>query len=284
METPTGLCLPGTVGPESISFLVDCGSAITIISDEVWNKIEESQKGKLEKGPVACTANNQKLTVLGSVRVRLEFGNWIVSQDVCVVKDLNNDGILGLDFLSKHGGMVDFRTKTLRINGRVYPLNEACKKKVIARVVIAEDMELPPQHEVFFTARVDQEVAWIQKIDTGILNPNSKFVEKTGVITARVLSNIRNGFIPVKSINPSPTPVKLYKGMEIGTFCELEDADSIKSTFEVEPELHGRVNPVANVTTNNKSSLIRNDRRRKELGNYLVQKMRRSTTPRRRSC
>ena len=219
---PTGLCLPGVVGQESIPFLVDCGSAITIISDEVWNKIQRSQKGQLGKGPTAFAANKQQLTVLGRVRVRLQFGNWIVSHEVCVVKDLNSDGILGLDFLSKHGGMVDFRTTTLKINGRVYPLNEV-KQKVVARVVVAEDIELPPQHEVFFKARVDQKLR-IQKIDTGILNPNSKFTEKTGIITARVLSNVTNDLILVKFLNPSPTPVKLDKGAEIGTFCQLENS------------------------------------------------------------
>ena len=66
-----------------------------------------------------------------------------------MVKDLNNEGILGLDFLSKHGGMVNFSTKTLRVKGRVYPLNAAQKKKIVDKVVIAEDMELPPQHEDF---------------------------------------------------------------------------------------------------------------------------------------
>ena len=107
--TPTGFYLTCTVEQETVDFLVDCGSALTIISEDVWKKIDGKQKGKLNKGPQAFSVNNQRLTVLGYVRTKLAFGKWVVSHEVCVVKDLNNHGILGLDFLSRHGGIVDLQ-------------------------------------------------------------------------------------------------------------------------------------------------------------------------------
>ena len=51
---------------------------------------------------------------------------------------------------------------------------------------------------------------------------------KTGLLMGRVLAQMTDLQTPVRILNPSPTPVKLYKGMHVRTLHPIEYVETIR--------------------------------------------------------
>ena len=66
------------------------------------------------------SANGSSLNVDGCVNVQFRIGGTEVSQDFYVVRDLNRNMILGLDWLKSNNVRIYFDLKSLRINGKTY--------------------------------------------------------------------------------------------------------------------------------------------------------------------
>ena len=78
-------------------------------------------KPKLHKNTVDLqSANGSSLNVDGCVNVQFRIGGTEVSQDFYVVRDLNRNMILGLDWLKSNNVRIYFDLKSLRINGKTY--------------------------------------------------------------------------------------------------------------------------------------------------------------------
>ena len=78
-------------------------------------------KPKLHKKTVDLqSANGSSLNVDGCVNVQFRIGDTEVSQDFYVVRDLNRNMILGLDWLKSNNVRLYFDLKSLRINGKTY--------------------------------------------------------------------------------------------------------------------------------------------------------------------
>lgn len=78
-------------------------------------------KPKLQKKTVDLqSANGSSLTVDGCVNAQFLIGGTEVSQDFYVVRDLNRNMILGLDWLKSNDVRIYFDLKSLRIKGKTY--------------------------------------------------------------------------------------------------------------------------------------------------------------------
>ena len=78
-------------------------------------------KPKLHKKTVDLqSANGSSLNVDGCVNVQFRIGGTEVSQDFYVVRDLNRNMILCLDWLKSNNVRIYFDLKSLRINGKTY--------------------------------------------------------------------------------------------------------------------------------------------------------------------
>ena len=92
-----------------INMLVDTGSAVTLISNGVYEQLGRV-KGKLQ--PVSTTlttADGEVMNVMGASNLVLNLDNHSYNQSA-IVADLGNiQGILGLDFLAKNDVKIDTR-------------------------------------------------------------------------------------------------------------------------------------------------------------------------------
>ena len=94
------LFIVGTIGGiQSQSMMVDTGSAITIIS----NNLFKSCKTKLMAADKDFSvANGGTLSMLGKTKLCLEIGGIQFTHEVYVAKEIIHEAILGNDFLSKN--------------------------------------------------------------------------------------------------------------------------------------------------------------------------------------
>ena len=57
----------------------------------------------------------------------------------------------------------------------------------------------------------------------GIVEASPRFAQKHSMLLARVLTQPGSGdLVPVRVVNPSPTPVTLYRHTHLGTFTEVD--------------------------------------------------------------
>ena len=101
---------------------------------------------------------------------------------------------------------------------------DSCVSDPLA-VVLDEDIEVPAKHEVLQTARVRNPT-----ISESVLEPNMNLSGK-GVLVARVVVQPKEQRVPIQIINPGTEPVKLYKGMKVGSLQHVDDIDMSDPIF-----------------------------------------------------
>ena len=99
----------------SVKFLVDTGSAVTLISKQVFDKLES---GKSDLKP-ACSqltaADGGLLNTYGQAVFKFKIGGRAFESNT-IVADLNGlPGIIGLDFLEKNNANLNLKKGLLKI-------------------------------------------------------------------------------------------------------------------------------------------------------------------------
>ena len=86
-----------TVNKVTVTFLLDTGSALTILQKDVWDQCKHSLTSWNELSLVG--AEGTMLTVYRSALIQWEADGKVFVQTVIVVDPLTTQAILGLDFL-----------------------------------------------------------------------------------------------------------------------------------------------------------------------------------------
>lgn len=85
----------------------------------VYDNLKNKPK-LLKKNINLQSAYSSQLKVDGCISIQFRIGGTEVSQDFYVVRDLNRNLILGLDWLKQNNVRIYFDLKSLRINGKTY--------------------------------------------------------------------------------------------------------------------------------------------------------------------
>ena len=96
----SGVYVSGIVNHRKMSILLDSGSIVCIISEEIWKK---SGTNGVNLQPVHRTftsASGSTIVVLGETGERLRIGDTRISFPVIVARNISHDCLLRIDFLS----------------------------------------------------------------------------------------------------------------------------------------------------------------------------------------
>ncbi len=118
--------------------------------------------------------------------------------------------------------------------GTTFPLYE--KEGDIKRVRVTNmvDVRIKPRHKSIVMAKVtDTDVKGIV-----IVEPDTQFLERNGILVARVLANVSNNSeVPLQINNPSKKTVTVYKEQNLGFIDEVEE---VGSTIAFVNKIHER--------------------------------------------
>ena len=150
------MCARGLLGGRPVHFLIDSGAAVSVVSLDI---LSTSARADITKAaPLTVGANSLPLDVLGSVNLQVNVNNVCTSYVFIVARKLTVDCLLGIDFLSCHGAVLDCARNTLSFAskpsqgsaGVVQPMHEG-----IFTVSIAETIQIPARSGMLVKGRVE---------------------------------------------------------------------------------------------------------------------------------
>ena len=214
--------IQGQLFKHSLPFLIDTGSAVSLLQSAVWN--QSKPPGTILSpwvGNKLVGVNGTNLHIQGSANVTITVMNQAFTCTMVVVDDLTVDAILGLDFLEANHCTLNIGKRLLEIPSceSAVPVNDhLCCSKPISVYAILTDTQLVPAYSEIET------MATVPKTCIGKPCVLEATRNKTAVMTARALVIPTAETIPVRLLNPYSEPTTVYKGSKIAT---LEEVDPI---------------------------------------------------------
>ncbi|CAB3976838.1 Hypothetical predicted protein [Paramuricea clavata] len=137
--------------------VIDTGSNITILRPDVLGRV--SKDVDIDVQPVDSllqTVTGETTPVQSRGKLAFQVGNLKVVHDVWIA-DVENECILGLDFLISNDCVVDVQESCLRIGPEEIRFKgmTATKKSVCRRVMVAETWLVPPKSEAIIPGMLD---------------------------------------------------------------------------------------------------------------------------------
>ena len=121
--------------------LIDTGATLSVLSLRAWDIISLSSSHDIYPFTMQVfTASGSQIEVKGKAPVTIEFCGIQYLFDM-IVADINNDAILGLDFLKHNSCKLDVENATLTVKDRSCKLGLAGKLGCY-RVTLSETVEI----------------------------------------------------------------------------------------------------------------------------------------------
>ena len=218
------MCVEGTVTGVKIGWLVDTGSSITILSLREYGKIPRSRRPALEP----CTRKLYQLRAEGQAAVTIGVGRFSVRHTVVVV-DCSDEGILGVDVLTRGGARIDLAARTISLEGVEIPMKPV-DAGMCHRVSLTRGVVVRAGHRNIVEGRI------VGQADGGpwMVEPLGGTMEEKDLLVARTLT-CGGEVVPVEVLNPTAEDVFLYKDTHVAVASpvrEVTDVGALSQTDE----------------------------------------------------
>ena len=241
-STTANVLVWGTVEKQPFKLLVDTGAAVTVVSDRFYNDILRATHGMLKQEELDSvrTADGSSVPVTGAVSFSVSIGNRVYLCNASVVVGLAYNVVLGRDFLHENHAVIDVREEFVTFFGdNKVPFAIGKSFPLVSEVRVAKTLVIDAQSEVIIPARL--ETSPFSPV-VGLIEAVQKLSDRYHLIGASTLScPNKDGEVSFRLLNPSDTPIILYKGSSIAKFEEVCSEDEIVS---LEPESKSDVSSI----------------------------------------
>ncbi|PFX16680.1 Retrovirus-related Pol polyprotein [Stylophora pistillata] len=217
------------------------GAAITAVSASVWRKhlCYAYPKLSVPASENVTTVNGSLLTTIGKTSMEFVIDSRIFNFEVCVIEDLSFDIILGRDFLQRFCFKVDFENGLVSFPSEPSPFpfeglrvdddDDLIDKAFISSVHASRTFVIPPQSEILISGELEDSS---NKYGIGgMIVPKPDLSHRDSIFRAsEIVSVAEDGTVPVRLVNPSFEPVKIYRRTRRANF---EEVDRNKATSEL---------------------------------------------------
>ena len=226
-----GLYLTGSLCGKGVDFVIDTGSSTTIVSQSVLASIPEVRRPELNKtSDKFVMADGRTLPVKGRAKVEIMFGHMPVNHDV-LEADIEADGLIGLDFLKAHDGHLDYKKGCLEVKGEALKFREEPGQNTTCFVQVAKTVIIPTLSENVVGGILNSHG---RSPECGVVEPADSFTDKSGLLLGRTLVSTKDKHVPLRVMNPSSEPKRLYKGMNAAILCPI-----VEVVNDYIPSAHG---------------------------------------------
>jgi dUTPase len=210
-----GLYISGTVNDIPLSFLVDTGASVTIISTNIYQQITCDLRPKLEQTDIRMTtADGTPLSCTGTALFQLEIQGMTFTHKLWVA-DISLDGILGLDFLNRSKCSLDLEKSLMLLKELQDTPYDETDDTQCCKVSICHTKTIPPESESLIPCKIQHN---LEEGTTGIIEPTAEFVNTHDLLVGKTLVDTDTDHIFVRILNPTLQDVQIHAGTHIATF------------------------------------------------------------------
>ena len=221
----TGLYAAAVVNDKPVYCLIDTGATLTIISTKVWELIDQLSSALAPFSQIISTATGSPIEVSGKARVQIKMAKSLCYIDV-IVANIENDLIVGLDFLKKMDCKIDVAKGTLTIQGQTIQLD--CLGYVgCSRIIASEMVQLPPLSERIISGTMVE--SSLNKDKLCIIEPSESFVKKGKALVARTLTFSQDR-VPIRVMNMTDEVCDIYPGTNLAKASSVSEVQKVKPT------------------------------------------------------
>ena len=233
--------LPVSTEGHNFYCLIDSGATVTAVSAKVWRKYLCQAYPRLD-GPDSesvTSVNGSCLTILGKSSMKFVIDSHEFPFEARMIENLSYDVILGRDFLKEFCFKVDFEDGSVNFPSEPDPLSfkgvhlkddsDSTDKAFISSVHASRTLVIPPQSEILVSGELNSLPSAVGI--NGMIIPKSDLCHRYSVFGASELVSVADdGMIPIRLVNPSFQPVKIYRRNRLADF---EEVDQNVATFEL---------------------------------------------------
>ena len=200
--------------------LIDTGASVTILRNDIYENLLSKPKTESVRASLV-NATGELSPFYGTAYMKLNIGGKPYEHNV-LLADIQNEGILGIDFLKANKSNVMISKGYITIHGKKIPCFSLSDeyKNPCCRISVCEDVEIPPESEMIIPCLP---LGHLDQSKIGILEPASQFIEKSGLLVAKSLISLQKEIIPLRVINLSKEACKLYRETIAGVVEPVEE-------------------------------------------------------------
>ena len=243
------LMVIGSVAGRSTKLLLDTGSAVALIREDVWKELKVKNRGHSLEAPVRAvvTANGEKLGLVGQCALVIKVGGLSAVHMVLIATSLTQECLLGADFLPQHGCVLDMQQKVLYAGGQqVHMCTRGHVDNAVCFVSMAENNEIPPYCQIRLPVTIDVQTSQLTHQTDVLLEPLNNFMEQHCLVVAHSLSQASSSQTVIQVLNPSAETVMVHKGEKVAvarpishTVCSvIQEPVNITANVGVEDVVH----------------------------------------------
>eukprot|EP00731_Ephydatia_muelleri_P013877 Em0007g1187a len=251
----------GTIDQSKTKFLIDSGAAVSVIH---LKRVPGSSLIKETPNLQTVGANGAPLDIVGQTTLVVGLGTFQVEQEFVVARSLSVDCLLGADFLTKHGAVIDFKRNAWKLDGGVVEIPLSADIGRLCHVVTNKTVEVPARTVVLLEAALSESQG---NYTEGLVEP---LEGKEGIpkclLVARALVTAVNNRVIMQVMNTGTAPAKLHCGMKLSMFSPRTTIHVV----DVDDEVHPSTSPQQSAPLNfdlEESHL--NEKQQKELKSVL---------------
>lgn len=218
--------------------LIDTGSAVTLVSKEIYDKMKLDELREITSTLV--TADGEPLKVYGTTELTLKLDGTPFVNSVIVAELGGMPGILGLDFLSKNNFMVDTgkgRLSSPKVDIKLF--REDRFDMCCARIHLTETVYIPAQSEIFVNGEIRGHFIGNQD---GCLEPLQKFRGGEHLILPKSVADTSKSNVVLSIMNPTPNPQIVKKNVQVATLHPVEQIVSCETKNKNNEENTSNIN------------------------------------------
>ncbi|MDD9817374.1 MAG: RNase H-like domain-containing protein [Gammaproteobacteria bacterium] len=203
----------GTINGNSCEITVDTGSNISIVRPDLLSGVNPD----LIQPVHSCirTVTGERAPIHGKGQVELGIGPLVIPQELWVA-DIQDQCILGLDFLHPNECQVNLRDQLLTIGKHEIPLKRSSSvstDQACLKAVLVQEVCLQPLSETVVSVKVDG----AQSYTVGMLEQVEIPPHLDGLLVARTLVDLSKGSIPMRVLNLSHQQRIVRKGTQLAS-------------------------------------------------------------------
>lgn len=225
----------GKISNHTLTFLIDTGANVTAIRADVWRRIPAIANHSPSPTPITTikAVSGAEIPVLGQLEIPFEIDQHIYKFQALIIECLTYEAVLGRDFLEFYNAKIDLGQQLLHLEHDSdvmfdgFP-NLSSEETKVCSIHGQETFIIPPLSEVLVPATLGNQ---FDTNTVGCVEPRHELTERYNILgAAEIVAISDQNTIPIRLLNPTNQPIKIYRRTRLGQFSP---ADADISTYEL---------------------------------------------------